>query len=334
MESCDAAMGPKLPTLADLKEHLREEPLYFQVLENYLRNTAQLVEDLRRRLRSNERDAHEEMEIAEAELIVSASPPPSRGQPEAFQEHQEELKRDRQLNILLEKKGEDIAKENLEEEEEEENREGILENQEMAEWRQVSHEPLVNEEMMAHVTQRAQLTAPERREEGAVREIVLRSRTIRVPAVGGSTKPVSAKQIPTAPEIYDVPGVEELPERYRQLLVLPRFDPYFVIRKDDGSTTIKCSFCAKEFGSLKGWRIHAAKIHTQIRFCQKCGYFVDMPNAISAEEITATMELHSMEWCTRATKADISQRAAKRRRLQLAGRSEEAEHYFIPSAQK
>uniref|UniRef100_A0A915PFK2 C2H2-type domain-containing protein n=1 Tax=Setaria digitata TaxID=48799 RepID=A0A915PFK2_9BILA len=284
MESCDAIMGPKLPTMADLKEHLRDEPLYFQ------------VENLRRKLGSNERDAHEEMEIEEAELVGRASPPLSLGQPETVQKHQEEL------------------------------------DQKMAEWREVPHEPVVNEEIIAHVAQRAQPTAPERREEEAVREIVLRSRTIRVPVVSESMKSISTKQIPTAPEIYDVPGVEKLPERYRQLLVLPRFDPYFVIRKDDGSTTIKCGFCSKEFGTLKGWRIHAARTHTQIRFCQKCGYFIDMPNAISAEEIKATMELHSMEWCTRATKADINERAAKRRRLELAGRSEEAEHYFIPSA--
>lgn len=35
--------GPNLPTFADLKRHLSEEPLYLQVLENYLRNTAQIV---------------------------------------------------------------------------------------------------------------------------------------------------------------------------------------------------------------------------------------------------------------------------------------------------
>ncbi|VDM17152.1 unnamed protein product [Wuchereria bancrofti] len=40
----DAKMhGPNLPTLVDLKNHLRDEPLYLQVLENYLRNVASLV---------------------------------------------------------------------------------------------------------------------------------------------------------------------------------------------------------------------------------------------------------------------------------------------------
>uniref|UniRef100_A0A1I7VYD9 Uncharacterized protein n=1 Tax=Loa loa TaxID=7209 RepID=A0A1I7VYD9_LOALO len=46
------AYGPSLPTFADLKNHLREEPLYLQVLEKYLRNTANLA-----KLESSEREA-------------------------------------------------------------------------------------------------------------------------------------------------------------------------------------------------------------------------------------------------------------------------------------
>uniref|UniRef100_A0A1I7VER9 Phage protein n=1 Tax=Loa loa TaxID=7209 RepID=A0A1I7VER9_LOALO len=39
-----SGIGPNLPNLADLKKYLREEkPLYFQVLEQYLRNAANLV---------------------------------------------------------------------------------------------------------------------------------------------------------------------------------------------------------------------------------------------------------------------------------------------------
>uniref|UniRef100_A0A1I7V6B0 Transposase n=1 Tax=Loa loa TaxID=7209 RepID=A0A1I7V6B0_LOALO len=38
-----SGIGPNLPNLADLKKYLREEkPLYFQVLEQYLRNAANL----------------------------------------------------------------------------------------------------------------------------------------------------------------------------------------------------------------------------------------------------------------------------------------------------
>uniref|UniRef100_A0A915PKD7 C2H2-type domain-containing protein n=1 Tax=Setaria digitata TaxID=48799 RepID=A0A915PKD7_9BILA len=155
-----------------------------------------------------------------------------------------------------------------------------------------------------------------------------RSRTVRVPIVNeGRSEP-----IPAGLETLQLSAVEGLPEHYRQLLVAPEIDPYTVNRKDNGSVIIECGFCPKEFGTIKGWRIHAAKMHRQNGFCQKCGHFVDMPHANSAEEIAAVMELHSMEWCPQATKAEISERAAKRRRLELVGRNDEADHFFIPDA--
>uniref|UniRef100_A0A1I7VJW6 C2H2-type domain-containing protein n=1 Tax=Loa loa TaxID=7209 RepID=A0A1I7VJW6_LOALO len=102
-------------------------------------------------------------------------------------------------------------------------------------------------------------------------------------------------------------------------------DPYIVIRNADGSTTIECGMCPKEFGTLKGWRIHASKA-----FARNAATSLIWPHVSSDAEITATMELHSLEWCPKATKAVINDRAIKRRRLELVGRNEEAQHYYIP----
>ncbi|VDM10548.1 unnamed protein product, partial [Wuchereria bancrofti] len=77
------AYGPNLPTFADLKNHLRKEPLYFQVLEGYLRNTAKLIEELRAKL------DNETIEVPRADLRICPSPPPSREQIEMFHQFME-----------------------------------------------------------------------------------------------------------------------------------------------------------------------------------------------------------------------------------------------------
>uniref|UniRef100_A0A1I7V977 C2H2-type domain-containing protein n=1 Tax=Loa loa TaxID=7209 RepID=A0A1I7V977_LOALO len=171
---------------------------------------------------------------------------------------------------------------------------------------------------------RAALVVRRRREVIGAREIVLRSRTVRVPIV----EEVGHEAASASPQAFHVPVVEGLPAQYQELLVEPEIDPYTVIRNGDGSVIIGCGICPKEFVTLKGWRIHAAKMHTQNGFCHKCGHFVKMPHVRSLKKLQHN-ELHSLEWCPKATKTVINDRAAKRRRLELVGRNDEAGHYYI-----
>uniref|UniRef100_A0A915Q1V6 C2H2-type domain-containing protein n=1 Tax=Setaria digitata TaxID=48799 RepID=A0A915Q1V6_9BILA len=294
-------VGPAIPTFDDLKNYLRGEPMYYQVFENYLRNTARLIEDLRRRLESSERERHaheaQELEIPSAcPILRCASPPPSQERLEMVEQEEEE-----QMPATV-------------------SHESFMEA--------VPHEPFANEETINDVAQGARSAVRMHRRIVRTREIVLRSRTVRVPIVDeGWTVTVAA----AATQPFNIAKVGDIPECYRQMLVAPKIDPYTVIRKEDGSITIGCGLCTKEFGSLKGWRIHSAKLHVQNGFCQRCCHFVNMPpHVASDEEIKAIMELHLMEWCPMATKTVTKERAAKRRRLQLAGRKEDAKRYFIP----
>uniref|UniRef100_A0A1I7VEI5 C2H2-type domain-containing protein n=1 Tax=Loa loa TaxID=7209 RepID=A0A1I7VEI5_LOALO len=283
-------VGPNLPNLADLKKYLREEkPLYYQVLEEYLKNAARLINELGAKLERSERQAHDEGRVEERQrdneeqLVLHL--------PEQQQREEQEVIEPVPALVHDEPEGE--------------------EEDEVTDLRQLSHEPFLNEEVIDAVP-RTPVVVRKRREIIAAREIVLRSRTIRVPIVD-----VGHEAVPASPKAFHVPVVEGLPAHYQELLVVPEIDPYKIIRNNDGSVIIGCGMCPKEFGTLKGWRIHAAKMHTQNGFCHKCGHFVKMPHVRCIEEIAAMMELHSLEWCPKATKAVISERAAKRRRLEL-----------------
>uniref|UniRef100_A0A1I7VCS5 C2H2-type domain-containing protein n=1 Tax=Loa loa TaxID=7209 RepID=A0A1I7VCS5_LOALO len=286
-------IGPNLPNLGDLKNYLREEkPLYYQALEKYLRNAARLINDLRAKLERSEHEAHDggRVEGTQPENEEDLVPHPLE------QQQCEEQEMIEPVPALVHDEAEGG------------------EEDEIAEWSQVPHEPSLNEEVVNAVP-RAPVVVRKRREVIAAREIVLRSRTIQVPIV----EEVGHEAVPASPVAFHVPVVEGLPAHYQELLVVPEIDPYKIIRNDDGSVIIGCGMCPKEFGTLKGWRIHAAKMHTQNGFCHKCGHFVRMAHVRTIEEIAAMMELHSSEWCPKATKAVVSERAAKRRRLELVG---------------
>ncbi|KAK6105812.1 hypothetical protein QQG55_21755 [Brugia pahangi] len=292
MESCKVR-GPSLLTLADLKNYLRTEPLYFQVLENYLHNAANLINELRAKMERNERQTHEEQ--VTLHLL-------ERNQVETWQE--------KSVPSLVDDDG------NLEEEME-----------------VVVSEPFLNEEVInvappATVSDRREIETVIFNYANVTKSVcsAIRSRTIRVPMLEQDRN----NEVPAGPAVFQVPSLEALPAHYRRALAAPEIDPYMVTKKVDGSTAIGCGFCQKEFGTLKGWRIHASRTLRQNGFCQKCNHFVKMPHAASTEVIEAVMEFHSMEWCPKVTKVVVYERTAKGRKLELVGRIEDAKRYFIP----
>ncbi|VDM23570.1 unnamed protein product [Wuchereria bancrofti] len=65
---------------------------------------------------------------------------------------------------------------------------------------------------------------------------------------------------------------------------------------------------AEQFETLKGWRIHASRMHKQDGFCARCGHNLLLPPGFTAEQRIAAMELHALDWCPRACPAVISER--------------------------
>uniref|UniRef100_A0AAF5Q627 C2H2-type domain-containing protein n=1 Tax=Wuchereria bancrofti TaxID=6293 RepID=A0AAF5Q627_WUCBA len=158
----------------------------------------------------------------------------------------------------------------------------------------------------------------------AVRELVLRTRTIRIPV------PVTQETLAAArPEEFHPADLKDLPEQLRMELEVPQAEPY-TIAQGEGSKNIVCGLCGRQFETLKGWRIHASRMHKQDGFCSRCGHYLLLPPEFTAAQRTAAVELHALDWCPRACAAVISERQVKRRRLDLVGREEDAHHLFIP----
>uniref|UniRef100_A0A1I7V5S1 ING domain-containing protein n=1 Tax=Loa loa TaxID=7209 RepID=A0A1I7V5S1_LOALO len=131
-----SGIGPNLPNLADLKKYLREEkPLYFQVLEQYLRNAANVINNLTARL---ERSDHQDDGEEGAEVPRAGSAPRAPGARARNGAAAKKTKKRLALQ-LLEQQQENEDQEMMEPvsalvyDEEGEER--------LAEWRQVPHEP-------------------------------------------------------------------------------------------------------------------------------------------------------------------------------------------------
>ncbi|VIP00339.1 Uncharacterized protein BM_BM17206 [Brugia malayi] len=158
----------------------------------------------------------------------------------------------------------------------------------------------------------------------AVRELVLRTRTIRIPV------PAMQEAMAAAPpEKFEPADLKDLPEQLRRELIVPQAEPY-TVAQEEGNKKIVCGLCCRQFETLKGWRIHASRTHKQDGFCARCGHYLLLPPEFTVAQRTAAMELHALDWCPRACAAVISERQVKRRRLDLVGREEDAHHLFIP----
>ncbi|VIO95754.1 Uncharacterized protein BM_BM17623 [Brugia malayi] len=157
-----------------------------------------------------------------------------------------------------------------------------------------------------------------------VRELDLRSRTIRIPVPATQEVLAAAR-----PEEFQPADLKDLPEQLRMELEVPQVEPY-MIAQGEGSKNIVCDLCSRQFETLKGWRIHASRTHKQDGFCSRCGHNLLLPPGFTAAQRTAAVELHALDWCPRACAAIINERQVKRRRLDLVGREEDAHHLFIP----
>ncbi|VDM14319.1 unnamed protein product [Wuchereria bancrofti] len=105
------------------------------------------------------------------------------------------------------------------------------------------------------------------------------------------------------PEPMDTSGTEEPVESVRELVLRTRTIKIPVLATQE-------VLAARQFGTLKGWRIHASRMHKQDGFCARCGHNLLLPPGFTAAQITAAVELHALEWCPRACAAVISERQA------------------------
>ncbi|VDM13606.1 unnamed protein product, partial [Wuchereria bancrofti] len=138
--------------------------------------------------------------------------------------------------------------------------------------------------------------------EEAIREIVLRSRTITIPV------PVTHATMAVAvPEVFHPADLGDLPDQFRKELEVPQVEPYTVARAE-GNIAIVCGICDRQFETLKGWRIHASRKHKQDGFCARCGHNLLLPPEFTAAQRTAAVELHALDWCPRACAAVMDER--------------------------
>ncbi|VDN00143.1 unnamed protein product, partial [Thelazia callipaeda] len=185
-----------------------------------------------------------------------------------------------------------------------------------------SQEPASSAERSTVVAETPMEVDEQPREE--IRELVLRNRTICFPVPASRTVRSNA-----ATKVFHAADVEILPDHFRRELVQSSQDAYRVITDGDCSYII-CCLCERRFNTLKGWRIHASRMHRKDGFCSSCGHYLVLPSTFSAPQKEAAVELHVLDWCPWARTPIINERKNKRRRLDLVGRDDDARLLFIP----
>ncbi|VDN86265.1 unnamed protein product [Brugia pahangi] len=288
--------GPAVPGISDVLRYLENEPVMLHALQEFINMTQQRdsllnarLTEVERRLAGYEgRNAQQEVEVEEMEEGPAPQEP--------------------EFNI------------------EEAEWAPLPESDDEADWlAEAERAPLPDssEESPEVPVAPVEASGVEEPEE-EIREIVLRSRTIRIAVPATNTALAAA-----IPEAFRPADLGDLPVQLRRELETPQAEPYTVIRAE-GSTSIVCGICNRQFGSLKGWRIHTSRMHKQDGFCARCGHYLLLPPNFTAAQKTAALELHALDWCPRACAAVMKERQVKRRRLNLVGREEDTHHLFVP----
>uniref|UniRef100_A8QGV5 Uncharacterized protein n=1 Tax=Brugia malayi TaxID=6279 RepID=A8QGV5_BRUMA len=284
--------GPAMPGIFDVLRYLENEPVMQHTLQEFINMTqhlnARLTEAERRLAEYEGQNAQQEMEV---EKMEEGPAPQEPG-----------------FNI------EEAEWAPLPESDDE--AEWLAE----AEWAPLPEDSEENPEVSVAPVESSGDNEPEE----TVREIVLRSRTIKVPVPATNTTLAAA-----TPEAFRPADLGDLPEQLRRELEMPQAEQYTVLRAE-GTISIVCGICNRQFDTLKGWRIHASRMHKQNGFCARCGHYLLLPPDFTAEQKTAAMELHALDWCPRACAAVMKERQVKRRRLNLVGREEDTHHLFVP----
>uniref|UniRef100_A0AAF5Q4C2 C2H2-type domain-containing protein n=1 Tax=Wuchereria bancrofti TaxID=6293 RepID=A0AAF5Q4C2_WUCBA len=294
--------GPAVPGIFDVLRYLEDEPVMLHALQGFMNMTQQRENLLLARLTEAEgRLAEYEGRNAQQEVG------------EGWNEEEEEMEegpapQEPEFNI------------------EEAEWAPLPESDDEAEWlAEAERAPLPdsedNEESLEVPVAPVEASGDEEPEE-EVREIVLRSRTIRIAVPATNTTLAAA-----IPEAFHPADLGELPEQLRKELKMPQVEPYTVVRAK-GDVNIVCGICDRQFETLKGWRIHTSRMHKQDGFCARCGHYLLLPPSFTAAQKTAAMELHALDWCPRACAAVMKERQVKRRRLNLVGREEDTHHLF------
>ncbi|VDM97821.1 unnamed protein product, partial [Onchocerca ochengi] len=297
--------GPELPDIFDVLDYLEDRPVMFRALWEYLYDTAWMEGYLYARLTEAERRL-EEIEGQNARDGETVSQRPEINEEEAEQAPLP-AGDDEAEDWPTEAEWTPLPEDNWPTE---------------AEWAPVPEDSEHGSEIPVASVEESGAEVVEPAE--TVRELVLRTRTIKIPVPVTQLAPAVA-----VPETFQPADVGSLPSRFRRKLAPPQADAYTVVQIE-GVPTIVCGICGRQFGTIKGWRIHSSRMHKQDGFCSNCGHSLLLPSSFTDAQKRAAVELHALDWCPRARAAVMNERRVKRRRLDLVGREEDAQNLFVP----